>query len=253
MVITLINQKGGVGKTTTTVNLGVYLAEKKKKVLLVDMDPQSNLTSGLGLKESGKASIYNALIGQSTINEIFISTEINNVFVVPSDIALAGAEIELVNQLSREFKLKSALDTIKDQFDYVLIDCPPSLSILTINALAAADTVFIPVQCEYYALEGISQLMETIKLVRGSINPHLEFGGIIFTMFDSRTKLSSLIVDEVKKHFPNQCFESIIPRNIKLSEAPSHGLPISIYDPASSGAKSYNNLAMEVLKKYAKH
>lgn len=254
MIISLTNQKGGVGKTTTTLNLGVYLAEHKKKVLLVDLDPQSNLTSGLGLKynslEENRKSIYQVLLNQSSINEVFLSTNIDNLFLVPSDLSLAGVEIELVNQISREMRLKHALDQVKDQYDYILIDCPPSLSILTINALAASDEVYIPVQCEYYALEGIGQLMETIKLIKNGINTDLKISGIILTMFDTRTRLSSSVVDEVKKFFPNEIFDTIIPRNVKLSEAPSHGIPINLYDSKSSGAKAYNSLAKEVIKRY---
>jgi len=254
MIVAVTNQKGGVGKTTTTLNLGVYLANNNKKVLLVDLDPQSNLTSGLGLKhatkDEDKKSVYDVLLGQANVSEVYISTNIENLFLVPSDLALAGVEIELVNQISRELRLKRALDLVNNQFDFVLIDCPPSLSILTINALAAANNVFIPVQCEYYALEGIGQLVETIKLIKNGINPELSISGIILTMFDTRTKLSASVVDEVKRYFPKEIFETIIPRNVKLSEAPSHGLPISSYDPSSSGAKAYNNLAKEVIKRY---
>ncbi len=254
MVITLTNQKGGVGKTTTTLNLGVYLASLKKKVLLIDLDPQSNLTSGLGMKynnkQNGRKTIYEVLLGQATISEVFLATEIDHLYLVPSDLSLAGVEIELVNQISREMKLKRAVDMVKDQYDFILIDCPPSLGILTINALAAAETVFIPVQCEYYALEGIGQLMETITLIKTGINPNLTVSGIILTMFDTRTKLSTSVVDEIKKYFPEEMFQTIIPRNVRLSEAPSHGQPISIYDPSSSGAKAYHNLAKEVVHRY---
>jgi chromosome partitioning protein len=255
MVIAVTNQKGGVGKTTTTLNLGVYLAQHKKKVLLIDLDPQSNLTSGLGLKhaerEEGKKTVYEVLLGQASITETFLATDIPELFLVPSDLSLAGVEIELVNQISRELKLKSAVAGVKDQYDFVLIDCPPSLGLLTINALAASDHIFIPVQCEYYALEGIGQLMETIKLIKVGINPELIVSGIILTMFDTRTRLSTSVVDEVKKYFPKETFDTIIPRNVKLSEAPSHGMSISTYDPNSSGAKAYNMLAQEVIQRYA--
>lgn len=252
MIIAITNQKGGVGKTTTTLNLGVYLASHKKKVLIVDLDPQSNLTSGLGLRKPGeeRQSIYNVLIGQAKISEVFIATDIPNLFLVPSDISLAGVEIELVNQISRELRLKRALDEVAGQYDFILIDCPPSLSILPINALAAADHVFIPVQCEYYALEGIGQLIDTIKLIKTGINPQLHISGIILTMYDTRTKLSASVVEEVRKYFAKEMFQTIIPRNVKLSEAPSHGLPISVYEPNSTGAKAYNSLAKEVIKRY---
>lgn len=254
MTIAITNQKGGVGKTTTTLNLGVYLAEAGKKVLLIDLDPQSNLTSGLGLKENmaieHKKSIYDVLLDKAAISEVFMPTNTNNLFLVPSDLSLAGVEIELVNQISREMKLKRAIEIVKDQYDFILIDCPPSLSILTINALAAADDVFIPVQCEYYALEGIGQLIDTIKLVKTGINPSLNISGIILTMFDVRTKLATSVVDEVKKYFPKEVFSSVIPRNVRLSEAPSHGLSISQYDPSSTGAKAYNSLAKEVINRY---
>lgn len=257
MIISFTNQKGGVGKTTTTLNLGVYLAKNKKKVLLVDLDPQSNLTSGLGLKEvmlsdSGENAnhgIYDVLINDALISQVFYSTEIDNLFIVPSDISLAGVEIELVPQISRETKLKNALDQVKDQYDYILLDCPPSLGLITINALTASDYVYIPIQCEYYALEGLSQLLNTINLIKKNLNSSLSVGGMILTMYDARTRLSRSVVDEVKQHFPDETFNTIIPRNVRLSEAPSYGKSIMKYDPYSSGAKAFEKLAKEVIKR----
>jgi chromosome partitioning protein len=261
-VFVITNQKGGVGKTTTTINLGSYLASEGKKVLLIDLDPQANTTSGVGFtwpaekeitdeesKESPRKSIYEILIGEKEISEVFVSTNIKNLFLVPSHLSLAGAEIELVNAMSRETILSKAIDKVKDQYDYVFVDCPPSLGILTINALVAADKVIIPVQCEYFALEGLGQLLETIKLVK-SINPALELGGVILTMFDSRTKLSGQVADEVKKYFSELVFESTVPRNVRLSEAPSHGKPINLYDANSAGAIAYQKLAKEFIKRF---
>lgn len=258
MIFTCINQKGGVGKTTTVINLGVYLAQMGKKVLLVDVDPQSNMTSGLsdvcGSKNPQAAaeqdfdlSIYDILVEGKSISETFVSTEIPNLFVVPSSIELAGAEVELVSALSRESILRNALNKVKDDYDCIIIDCPPSLGLLTINAMVAADQVIIPVQCEYYALEGLGQLMNTIKLIKAHINPLLEIGGVILTMFDNRTKLSKEIADEVRKFFGELVFHSIIPRNIRLSEAPSYGKPITGYDPNSTGARAYKKLAREFI------
>lgn len=257
MVISFANQKGGVGKTTTTLNLGVYLALNNKKVLLIDLDPQANLTSGLGLKEEMKEhkkeeaphGIYDVLINDALITQTLFATDVKKLFIVPADIALAGAEIELVPQISRETRLKQALELVREQFDYILIDCPPSLGLLTINALTASDKVFIPIQCEYYALEGLSQLVNTINLIRQSLNPSLRADGMILTMYDSRTKLSQSVVDEVSAHFPNELFKTVIPRNIRLSEAPSHGKPIHVYDPYSTGAKAYKKLAQEIVKR----
>jgi chromosome partitioning protein len=255
MIITIANQKGGVGKTTSVLNIGVYLASVGKKVLLLDLDPQGNLTSGLGIrlkKENGDQlpSIYNVLIGKQKVTEVFLITNVENLYIVPANISLAGAEIELVNQISRESKLKGVLSEIKDQYDYIIIDSPPSLGLLTINALVASDKVIVPVQCEYYALEGISQLLDTIKLVKDSLNPKLDFDGIVLTMYDSRTKLSESVATDVKNFFPNQTFKSIIPRNVKLSEAPSFGKSIKEYDDSSTGANAYKKLVEEFVSKY---
>ncbi len=255
MIITVANQKGGVGKTTSVLNIGVYLASLGKKVLLLDLDPQGNLTSGLGIhlkKENGDKlpSIYDVLIGKAKITEVFLLTNVENLYIIPANISLAGAEIELVNQISRESKLKGVLLEIKDQYDYIIIDSPPSLGLLTINALVASDKVIVPVQCEYYALEGISQLLDTIKLVKDSLNPKLDFDGIVLTMYDSRTKLSESVATDVKNFFPNQTFKSIIPRNVKLSEAPSFGKSIKEYDDSSTGANAYKKLVEEFVSKY---
>jgi chromosome partitioning protein len=268
MILSFSNQKGGVGKTTTTLNIGVYLAKQNKRVLLVDLDPQANLTSGLGysirqLENSDseidfssqndtkkKKSIYEVLIGESNIEETYISTRIENLFIVPSCIELAGAEIDLVSMMNREGLLKKALKNVKSQFDFILIDCPPSLGLITINALTASDKVIVPVQCEYYALEGLGQLLDTIKLVKNNLNSSLDVGGIILTMYDSRTKLSEQVVAEVRNYFKGKAFDTIIPRNIRLSESPSHGLSISEYEPSSTGAKSYEKLAIEFLERF---
>lgn len=248
----LTNQKGGVGKTTTAINLGSYLADLGKKVLLIDLDPQANLTSGVGYtpKDEGKnKTIYDVLNKKAELNSTFYATQINNLYIVPSDISLAGAEIELVNQMAREKILRDSFDNLKENFDYVLIDSPPSLGILTINALVASDMVIVPIQCEYFALEGLGQLIETIKLVK-NINPNLEIGGVLLTMYDSRTKLSKQITEEVREFFKNNVFKTIIPRNVKLSEAPSYGKPINLYDIKSTGADSYRKLAKEFIKRF---
>lgn len=263
MIFTVMNQKGGVGKTTTVINLGVYLANLGHKVLLVDLDPQANLTSGLGLSPASETSgqditgkdrkaktVYDILINSQQVSEVFLSSGIDNLYVVPSGIELSGAEVEMVSMLSRESVLKRALEQAKNEYDCILIDCPPSLGILTINALTAADKVLVPIQCEYFALEGLGQLMNTIKLVRGSLNPSLEIGGVILTMFDTRTNLSRDVAQEVRNFFTNKVFESVIPRNIRLSEAPSHGQPIALYDPSSNGAKAYKELAQEFAQRF---
>ncbi len=247
-VIAVANQKGGVGKTTTAVNLSGWLARFGKRVLLVDADPQGNSSSGLGVdKKSLKKSLYDALIDDETLSAVRIPTLVDGLDIVPSNIDLAGAEIELVAQIARETKLKRVLAPIRDEYDFVLIDCPPSLGLLTVNALVAADRVLVPIQCEYYALEGVSQLMNTFNLVKNSLNPDLALEGVLLTMFDARTNLSIQVVDEVKRHFRGKVFRSVVPRNVRLSEAPSHGLPIFLYDPKSRGAEVYEELAQEVM------
>ena len=256
MIIAIANQKGGVGKTTTAINLGVFLAKKGKKVLLLDLDPQSNLSSGLGFNKDENNplkishTIYDVLSGNAEISNVFVSTNYENLFLVPGGIELAGAEVELATAMSRETLLKSALEKIKDNFDFVFIDCPPSLGILTINALVASDQTYIPVQCEYFALEGLGQLMNTVKLVKSRLNGKLEIGGVILTMYDIRTNLSKQVTQEIQKFFTNKVFDTIIPRNVRLSEAPSYGKAISDYDPASQGAVAYERLAQEVVQRY---
>ena len=246
----LVNQKGGVGKTTSTINLAAYLAEAGMRVLLVDIDPQSNATSGLGFNKNEIAiSTYDLLLGVAQPEEMLLCHEESNVSVLPANPALAGAEVELVNLMAREYRLKTGLESVADQFDYILIDCPPSLSLLTINALTAASHgVIIPVQCEYLALEGLSQLQQTIQMVRQHLNRRLRIRGLIMTMYDARTNLSRQVVQEVRTHFPGQVFRAIIPRNIRLSEAPSFGQPINIYTPNSAGALGYKVLAAEIIQ-----
>ena len=248
-IIAVTNQKGGVGKTTTSINLSACLAAKKKKVLLVDIDPQGNATSGVGVGSKNKHTVYDVLIGEARAREAVVPTGHGSLDLMPTAIELAGAEIELVGIEHREQLLKNALEDIRDDYDYILIDCPPSLSLLTINALTAADSVLIPIQCEYYALEGLGQLMNTTKLMRKKLNPQLEIEGIVLTMFDSRTNLCAQVVDEVQRHFPRDLFETMIPRNVRLSEAPSFGLPIHLYDGRCSGAKAYDALAQELLER----
>ena len=244
----LVNQKGGVGKTTSAINIGAYLAEFGKKVLLVDFDSQGNMSSGVGtIKE--KPTIYEVLAGQCQVEEAVRHTSVDNLDVIPASISLSGASIELVDQNEREFFLKKSLAPLKDKYDYILIDCPPSLGILTLNGLVAADEVLIPMQCEYFAFEGISLLLQTIKRTQKSVNPGLKIGGIFFTMYDSRTKLAQEVVLQVKSYFKDVVFNTIIPRNIRLSEAPSHGLPICKYDPNCQGARSYKSLAQEVINR----
>lgn len=246
-IISIANQKGGVGKTTTSVNLGACLAFIGKKVLIVDIDPQGNATSGAGIdKGEVNECIYDVLVDDLAIEKVIKDTAVENLYVVPATIQLAGAEIELVPTISREVRLKRAMDQIKDDFDYILIDCPPSLGLLTINALTASDSVLIPVQCEYYALEGLSQLLNTVRLVQKHLNHHLMIEGVLLTMLDARTNLGIQVIQEVKKYFQNKVYQTIIPRNIRLSEAPSHGEPIIIYDPKSRGAEVYLDLAKEV-------
>lgn len=249
MILAFTNQKGGVGKTTSALNTGVYLANLSKKVLLVDTDPQANLTSGIGYERSNQGTgSYELLTQKAPISKSFFSTKIDNLYIVPSSIDLAGAEVELVSAMNRERILSNALNEIKNDFDYILIDCPPSLGLLTLNSLTAADGVIIPVQCEYFALEGLGQLMNTIKLVKKNLNPSLSIEGVLLTMFDSRTNLSKEIVDEVKEFFKEKVFKTVVPRNVRLSEAPSHGDPISVYDPKSPGAVAYEALAKEIIK-----
>lgn len=248
-IIAITNQKGGVGKTTTSVNLSACLATLGKKVLLVDIDPQGNASSGVGVKKGELEScIYDVLIDDEDIKSVISQTQIENLYVVPATISLAGAEVELVSTISREIRLKQALSGVKNHFDYIFIDCPPSLGLLTINALTAADAIIIPVQCEYYALEGLSQLLATVRLVQKHLNTNLTIDGVLLTMLDARTNLGLQVIEEVKKYFQNKVYKSIIPRNVRLSEAPSHGKPIIIYDPKSRGAELYLELAREVIK-----
>lgn len=248
-VIAIANQNGGVGKTTTAVNLSSCLAVKGKKVLIIDIDPQGNTSSGLGVdKTSIDTSIYDVIINNIPINDTFIETKIDNLLISPSNIQLAGAEVELVSVISRETRLKFAIEPIRSDFDFIIIDCPPSLGLITVNALTAADTILVPIQCEYYALEGLSQLMNTVKIVQKHLNPSLKVEGVVLTMFDARTNLSIQVVDEVKKYFGNKVYRTIIPRNVRLSEAPSYGLPIILYDSKSKGAECYMELAEEVIE-----
>lgn len=247
-VIAIANQKGGVGKTTTSVNLSSCLALLGAKVLLIDVDPQGNSTSGLGIdKSSVKRCVYDCLVNDVPMDDAIISTQVDNLSLLPATIQLAGAEVELVSVLARENMLKRALEKVKYRYDFVIMDCPPSLGLLTINALTAATSVLVPIQCEFYALEGLSQLMRTVGLVQKNLNPSLQLEGVVLTMFDARTNLSIQVVDEVKNHFRNKVYHTIIPRNIRLSEAPSHGKPIVQYDPKSRGAEVYLELAKEVL------
>ena len=247
-VIAVANQKGGVGKTTTAVNLSTSLAKKGKKVMLIDGDPQGNATSGLGIEKEFENSLYDVLVNDVDIMTTIEDSCIKTLKVCPSNMDLAGAEVELVSQMSREFRLKEKLDPIKDNFDYIIIDCPPSLGLITLNSFTAADSVLIPVQCEYYALEGLGQLLNTINLVKKHLNKELEIEGAVLTMYDMRTNLSNQVVKEVKRYFDDKVYKTVIPRNIKLSEAPSFGMPIGLYDPKSKGARAYEKLAREVLK-----
>ncbi len=248
-VIAIANQKGGVGKTTTAVNLSTILAKKGKKVLMIDTDPQGNATSGLGIDKNVNFSVYDVIINDVEIENTLQQTIVKNLEICPSNINLAGAEVELVSMMSREQRLKEKIDSQKDKYDYIIIDCPPSLGLITLNAFTAADSVLIPVQCEYYALEGLGQLLNTINLVKKHLNKELKVEGALLTMFDIRTNLSNQVVQEVNQYFENKVYKTVIPRNVKLSEAPSYGMPISVYDPKSKGAKAYDKFVKEFLKK----
>jgi len=246
--LAIVNQKGGVGKSTTAVNLGACLAEAGRRVLLVDVDPQGNATSGVGIeKRQLEGCMYDVLIEGRDIEEVILPTEVSGLEVAPATLELAGAEIELVSAMSREYRLKGSLDRVKDKYDYILIDAPPSLGLLTINALSAATAALVPIQCEYYALEGVSQLMSTVNLVKEHLNPNLEIAGVLMTMYDARTNLSQQVVEEVRRFFGEKVFTTIIPRNVRLSEAPSHGQPIILYDPQCRGSQAYRDLAREVM------
>lgn len=248
-VISVSNQKGGVGKTTTTVNLAAFIAEKGKKVLVIDIDPQGNAGYGVGINvEDVETTLYEVLIGHIPIEQGIFKTEFENLEIIPSNIHLSGAQVDLMDVENKEFKLKTAIDSVRDYYDFIFIDCPPSLGILTLNSLVAADTVLIPLQCEYYALEGLSQLLKIIDMVQDRINNNLKIEGVVLTMFDSRTKLSQHVVNDVKEFFKDKVFKTIIPRNVKLSEAPSFGTPIGGYDRSCVGSETYENLATEVIK-----
>ena len=258
-IVSVANQKGGVGKTTTSINLSTLLAKKEKKVLLIDADPQGNATSGLGIEKEQQFSVYDVLIEDIEVENTLQTTQVKNLDLCPSNINLAGAEVQLVGAENREFRLKSKLENIKDDYDYIIIDCPPSLGLVTLNAFTASDSVLIPIQCEYYALEGLGQLLNTIELVKTHMNKDLKVEGALLTMYDARTNLSNQVVNEVKKYFGDRVYKNVIPRNVRLSEAPSYGMPISLYDPRSKGAKAYEKFAKEFIKmndeeqKSAKH
>ena len=247
-IICVANQKGGVGKTTTAVNLATSLALQKQRVLLVDLDPQGNASSGLGWREREGNTTYDLILGERRVDETKVATQVDGLELVPAHRDLVGAEVELVSAPAREFRLAEALAPARDQCDYIIIDCPPSLGLLTLNGLTAADAVLIPLQCEYYALEGLSALLDTVQLIRESLNQHLAIDGILLTMFDTRNSLSHQVADEVRRHFPDRVFRTVIPRNVRLSESPSHGMPAALYDPASKGAQAYLDLARELLE-----
>ena len=258
-IISIANQKGGVGKTTTAINMSTILAKRGKKVLFIDADPQGNGTSGLGINKEQKFSTYDVLIEDIEVENTLQKTQVKNLDLCPSNMNLAGAEVQLVSMEDREYRLKTKLNNIRDKYDFIIIDCPPSLGLITLNAFTASNSVLIPVQCEYYALEGLGQLLNTIELVRKHMNKDLKVEGALLTMYDARTNLSNQVVKEVKRYFEDKVYKNVIPRNVKLSEAPSYGMPISLYDPRSKGAKSYDKFVKEFLKindeeqKAAKH
>ena len=247
-IIAIANQKGGVGKTTTAINLSACLAEAGKKVLVIDLDPQGNTTSGLGIDKSElENTVYELILDECTAKEAMVRTDIDNLFILPANVNLAGAEIELLDIDNKEYTLREAIDYVQEEFEYIIIDCPPSLNMLTINAMTTADSVLVPIQCEYYALEGLSQLIHTVNLVKERLNPDLDMEGVVFTMYDSRTNLSMQVVENVKSHLNHRVFKTLIPRNIRLAEAPSYGMPITMYDAKSAGAEAYMSLAEEII------
>lgn len=249
-IIAVANQKGGVGKTTTSINLSACIAAKGKKVLVIDIDPQGNTTSGYGVEKNDlENTIYELMLGDCSIEDCIIKNVIDNVSILPSNVNLAAAEIELIGVEKKEYILKNEVDWVKDRYDYIIIDCPPSLSFLTINAMTTANSVLVPIQCEYYALEGLSQLIHTVNLIKERLNPELSMEGVVFTMYDSRTNLSAQVVENVKNHLKQKVYKTVIPRNIRLAEAPSYGLPINLYDAKSAGAESYLALAKEVIER----
>ena len=249
-IIAIANQKGGVGKTTTSINLSACLAEIGKKVLTIDIDPQGNTTSGLGIdKDEIENTVYELIIGEADLAQCIAKCEYGDIDILPSNVNLAGAEIELIGMEDKEYILQKHIQKVRDDYDFIIIDCPPSLNILTVNAMTTADTVLVPIQCEYYALEGLAQLIHTINLVKNRLNPNLELEGVVFTMFDARTNLSLQVVENVKNTLQHNIYKSIIPRNVRLAEAPSHGMPINVYDPKSSGAEGYRDLAYEVIQR----